>query len=130
MFDPYRELLEATIQHVEGLKARGVRFLDVPAETLKGLQVMSVAPTGARGAAATAPIRSPVTPTPSRTIQAPVRTPSPSAAVAPVATEAPKGSKAEAFAELRQRVLACVKCEPLVAARKNVVFGVGNIDAE
>ena len=31
------------------------------------------------------------------------------------------------MAELRQRALACVKCPHLVAARRNVVFGVGDI---
>ncbi len=30
---------------------------------------------------------------------------------------------------LRERVLACVQCPNLVAARKNVVFGVGNVDS-
>ena len=39
-------------------------------------------------------------------------------------------AKVAAFAELRQRAVACVKCSHLAAARKNVVFGVGNIDAE
>ncbi len=38
--------------------------------------------------------------------------------------------KTAAFAALRERVLACVKCPHLVSSRKNVVFGVGNIDAE
>ena len=33
------------------------------------------------------------------------------------------------MAELRTRVLACVKCPNLVAARKSVVFGVGDIHA-
>jgi uracil-DNA glycosylase len=39
-------------------------------------------------------------------------------------------AKAAAFAELRERVVVCVKCPNLAAARKNVVFGVGNLDAE
>ena len=38
-------------------------------------------------------------------------------------------SKATAMAELRARALACVKCPNLVASRKNVVFGVGDIHA-
>jgi DNA polymerase len=38
--------------------------------------------------------------------------------------------KAAAFEELRTRALACVKCPNLAAARKNVVFGVGNINAD
>ncbi|MEY4387373.1 MAG: Type-4 uracil-DNA glycosylase [Verrucomicrobiota bacterium] len=39
-------------------------------------------------------------------------------------------AKTAAFAELRTKVLACVKCPNLVAARKTVVFGVGSIDAQ
>jgi len=39
-------------------------------------------------------------------------------------------AKAAAFADLRQRALVCVKCENLAAARKNVVFGVGDINAQ
>jgi len=39
-------------------------------------------------------------------------------------------AKAAAFADLRQRALACVKCPHLAAARKNVVFGVGDINAQ
>jgi DNA polymerase len=38
-------------------------------------------------------------------------------------------AKEAAFAELRQRVMACVKCTHLASSRKNVVFGVGNINA-
>ena len=46
------------------------------------------------------------------------------------AVRAPMAGKAEAMAALREQALACVKCAHLVKARKNVVFGVGNIDAE
>ena len=38
--------------------------------------------------------------------------------------------KASAFAALRERALACVKCPHLASSRKNVVFGVGSIDAQ
>jgi DNA polymerase len=38
--------------------------------------------------------------------------------------------KITAFADLRQRALACVKCPHLASSRKNVVFGVGSIDAQ
>jgi DNA polymerase len=52
----------------------------------------------------------------------------------PVVTQAKPGlgaeAKAAAFTDLRQRALACVKCSHLAASRKNVVFGVGNIDAQ
>ncbi len=39
-------------------------------------------------------------------------------------------AKAAAFAELRARAQACIKCPHLASSRKNVVFGVGSIDAE
>ena len=39
-------------------------------------------------------------------------------------------ARAAAFAELRQRAMACVKCPHLASSRKNVVFGVGSLDAE
>jgi DNA polymerase len=39
-------------------------------------------------------------------------------------------AKAAAFADLRQRTIACVKCPHLASSRKNVVFGVGSPDAE
>jgi DNA polymerase len=39
-------------------------------------------------------------------------------------------ARAAAFAELSQRVAVCVKCPRLAAARKNVVFGVGDLNAQ
>ena len=38
--------------------------------------------------------------------------------------------KSAAFSALRERVMVCVKCEHLASSRKNVVFGVGNIEAQ
>src|SRR5206468_1405013 len=38
-------------------------------------------------------------------------------------------AKAAAMAELRQRALICVKCPHLARSRKNVVFGVGDINS-
>lgn len=40
------------------------------------------------------------------------------------------GDKAEALLALRAEVLGCVRCPNLVSSRTNVVFGVGNPDAE
>src|ERR1700686_2069860 len=37
--------------------------------------------------------------------------------------------KAAAFEELRPRAMVCVRCPHLAASRKQVVFGVGNIDS-
>jgi DNA polymerase len=50
----------------------------------------------------------------------------PAVPAAPLSPEA----KAAAFAELRERAMACVKCPHLASSRKNVVFGVGNINAD
>jgi DNA polymerase len=46
------------------------------------------------------------------------------------ATRLSSPEKAAAFAALRERALACVKCPHLASSRKNVVFGVGSIDAQ
>src|SRR5207249_6696341 len=39
-------------------------------------------------------------------------------------------AKTQAIAELRERALQCVKCPHLASSRKNVVFGVGSVEAE
>jgi uracil-DNA glycosylase family 4 len=141
----YNQLLDATIQHLEGLKARGVRQVAVTSEALRALS-QPVRPALAASfrqqmAAAAAPATMPktytVSPSVARPVEAPVvPTPEkrPAAAVAPaktVFTPPPAaGDKAAAMAALRERALACVRCPNLAAARKNVVFGVGNIDAQ
>jgi uracil-DNA glycosylase family 4 len=129
MGDAYADLIDATIQHLEGLKARGVRFVPVSPEAL------------ARLAQAPAPSGRPATVVPSRPVvstKAPVVPPVPTAAAPipetqPIVTAAPGPdgeARAAAFADLRQRAMACVKCAHLASSRKNVVFGVGNIHAE
>jgi len=52
------------------------------------------------------------------------------AVAAPAAPALSPEAKVAAFADLRRRATACVKCPHLAASRKNVVFGVGNIDAK
>src|SRR5258708_32774352 len=42
----------------------------------------------------------------------------------------PRSDKAELLAKLRAPVLVCTKCPHLVASRTQVVFGVGNAEAE
>jgi uracil-DNA glycosylase len=64
-------------------------------------------------------------PTPSKKTAMPIQPEIPIASVSQSAIE-----KAAAFAALRERALACVKCPHLAASRTNVVFGVGNIDAQ
>jgi DNA polymerase len=42
----------------------------------------------------------------------------------------PPEARRAAFADLRARAFACVRCPHLAGSRKNVVFGVGSIEAE
>ncbi len=96
----YARVLETTEQHLIALKAAGIRFLGVRSETLAGL----------RGS-------------PPAVVEEPEAPKIEKEAVAPV-------DKATAMAELRQRAMVCRKCPHLAGSRKNVVFGVGDIDAQ
>jgi len=114
MAGTYEQLLDATIQHLETLKAGGVRHVAVSSETLRAL---------AQPPAAKSPISNPQSQmdksdTPPPALQSAIANPP-----SPV-------EKAAAFAALRERALACVKCAHLASSRKTVVFGVGSIDAQ
>ena len=145
MSNLYAQLLEAAIQHLEELKARGIRLVSVSQEALAELgQMRERPPMKAPSPEARAPQLSiekplvqltppvppkPVTQTPLREQALSLSLPG-EAVAAPAAPELSPETKRAAFAELRQRAMACVKCAHLAASRKNVVFGVGNIDAE
>ena len=131
MPDVYHQLLEATIQHLEQLKARGVRFVPVSRESLAALRhaparrIQGFAP---RPPAKPTNDPRPKTVAPSSTGKAPSVSAVPPA---PAARPSRSGAaKSAAFNELRARVMACTKCSHLVVARKNVVFGVGDINAQ
>ena len=156
MSGAYHQLLEATIQHLEELKAKGVRFVSVSQEVLTELGRERVVPTlKAPAPAAKAPQRPPGKPliptTPPARPGTPMsRSARPSKSVpqtsvreqslalglpgevpaVPAGPELGPEAKQTAFAELRQRAMVCMKCPHLAASRRNVVFGVGNIDAE
>ncbi|HZL42071.1 MAG TPA: uracil-DNA glycosylase [Verrucomicrobiae bacterium] len=110
MSDHYRQLLDATVEHLLQLAGTGVRFVPVSSETWAAFNAESARVPGIRiaskplGSASLQPARASATP------------------------NAP--TKEMAFAEVRLRALACVKCPHLASTRKNVVFGVGNIDAQ
>ncbi len=95
----YTRVLEATERHLQALKAGGVRFLTVERETLRQLQ------------------------------QPPP--PSDKSDASDVSDQSDPASEntEPAMAALRARAAVCVKCPHLAASRKNVVFGVGDIDA-
>jgi uracil-DNA glycosylase family 4 len=125
MSDGYSELLDAAIQHLQDLKAHGTRFVSVAPETLAAR-----APTP-RSAVAP-PVEQSFKEKPRRDV-APKTADTSIATVplAPARQQAPANrSKIDAIAELRQRALSCIKCSHLAESRKNVVFGVGSLDAD
>ena len=128
MSDGYRQLLDATISHLEGLKSRGVRHVAVAPETLRALAL----PPGRiqnsefriqNERIFTTPPKKSVVPTP-------VAPPNAAAPNLKIEITSSSPEKAAAFTALRERALACAKCPHLAASRKNVVFGVGSIDAQ
>ena len=107
----YDQLLDATIQHLEDLKSRGVRNVAVAPETLRALaQPPAKLPTANR--------------------QPPIEIPSAPSMKSEIRNPKSETGKPAAFAELQKRALACVKCPHLASSRKNVVFGVGSIEAQ
>ena len=131
MASAYNQLLDAAIQHLEDLKSRGACHVAVAPETLRAL---------AQPAATRAPASGPARAERQKPAGSETGAPQPvagqSALLAlPGETSAldPRPStldKVAAFAALRERALACVKCPHLASSRKNVVFGVGSIDAQ
>jgi DNA polymerase len=132
----YNELLDATIQHLEDLKSRGVRHLAVAPETLRAL-----AQPAPRIAAPPPELRSSrreeaqtfqptVAKPPTQNVQSVLTSAATNTGSPVVAMPFSSEAKASAFVALRERALACVKCPHLASSRKNVVFGVGNIDAQ
>ena len=140
MSSDYDALLAATLQHLEGLKERGVRHVHVAPETLTALaqpaprRAAAPAPRSVGTTPVAVPQVAPASPISNR--QSAIANSLPAVAVSPPAQpstfnlQPSTPAKTAAFAELRTRALACVKCPNLVASRKNVVFGVGNIEAE
>jgi DNA polymerase len=135
MSEAYDQLLEATVRHLEELQTRGVRFVKVSPEILSRLATPRSTAAGSRRPFAPAPASAPAAGAHSR----PAFSPPPAAQrpTRPTESSAPPRAqpfaleaKAAAFADLRRRVLPCVKCPPLVEARKNVVFGVGDMNAQ
>ncbi len=138
MSDAYQELLDSTIEHLQSLKARGIRFVSVSPENFSALSAAPrpavsqsrPAPTPSRPTQRPSSFSPATNPPPARPTTPTLQTLSTHPTVVSPIPAASSDAKAAAFAELQQRVLACVKCDHLVASRKNVVFGVGNINAE
>jgi uracil-DNA glycosylase family 4 len=113
-------LIDATIQHLQKLKEEGVRYVPLSSarlQTAAAQNRISAQPQRIEQRASAAPVIAP-----SHGQDRVEAQPHPSA----LSTAA----KQQAVAELRERALQCVKCPHLASSRKNVVFGVGNVDAE
>ena len=145
MSGAYERLLDAAIQHLQELKERGVQFVPVAPETVAALNqprkaspvrsqtpppvpvpVPRPTPVVPRPAPTTGKIAQPEPPV-ERTLTLALAGGEPAAVSAPVLSPE---AKAAAFAELRERAMACMKCPHLASSRKNVVFGVGSLEAE
>jgi uracil-DNA glycosylase len=125
MSAPYDELLDATIQYLEHLRSRGVRHIAVTPQALCELskppkiisllqsnpKIETIIFMSAKKNGTLVEFQAAVAP-----------------GVLPIVSSSPE--KVTAFAALRERALACVKCPHLAESRKNVVFGVGSIDAQ
>jgi len=138
MSDGYRQLLDATIQHLEGLKSRGVRHVAIAPETLRALALpaarfpISNFPSPISKVAAPPAIKTePTISMPPKKSPGPTPIAPPKSEISNLKSQITSASpeKAAAFTALRERALACVKCPHLAASRTTVVFGVGNIDA-
>ena len=123
----YNQLLDATIRHLEHLKSRGDRHVTVSAEILRKLSLPPVKKF--QPANLTPQIQKAATSLPEPK-PANLSLPIPANPQIPEVTPKSSTEKAAAFAALRERILGCVKCAHLASSRKNVVFGVGNIDAQ
>ena len=134
MPDAYGQLLDATIQHLEDLKSRGVRHVAVAPGTLRALAQPAPRPAAPppelrrrREEAQTSQMSTTGSPP---VIQPPDLSSVPDEPQSAIANPQSPIEKAAAFAALRARALACAQCAHLASSRKNVVFGVGSIGAQ
>lgn len=103
MSSTYDQLLDATIQHLEDLKSHGMKHVNVSRHALFELSKPARIQQPEDDETKTISIFNP---------------------------QNVSANKVAAFDALRERVMACVKCSHLASSRKNVVFGIGNLDAE
>jgi DNA polymerase len=132
--EAYRQLLDATVLHLEGLKDLGVTHVQIRRENLAALQSLPPArPTPPQPPAITSS-------RPSRPTSPPGPGPIPATPDPPTLPQLPRPSlftspplsledRIAALAALQARALACTRCPALAASRRNVVFGTGNPQA-
>ncbi len=129
MAEPYTELLDATIRHLEGLKEQGVRFVAVSPENLAAL-AQAPRPQAVQAAASSRPVGVPSAKAMEREVMVTAPLIADPVEAGPARPVLSPEAKAAAFEDLRARALVCVKCPNLASSRKSVVFGVGSPDAQ
>ncbi|HYE33514.1 MAG TPA: uracil-DNA glycosylase [Methylomirabilota bacterium] len=139
MSDLYRELLDAAYFHLLDLKQQGNRYVVASPDMVKALTSDPAATPPASALAPEAPKAAPaprVSAPPARAAvpisRAPASAPAAAApaALAPFSSEPLQGeAKLNAMLDLAGRAAICQKCPHLVRSRKNVVFGVGDINS-
>ena len=115
----YHQLLDATIQHLRELKNRGTRFVAISPASLAGLTSLKEKPRAPAAKKAVAPAQQKISPVQTQ-VAAPVPAPPAEKPVemtfslglpgeTPAAPPPPLGpeAKAAAFADLRERAMAC-----------------------
>ena len=117
MSGAYSQLLEATISHLEGLKQKGVHYIDVSPESVNAL----IEPVLRKSDSADGEIR-----IPSQSVIHSSREDGPSIYDSQRLSSADKVS---AMDQLRDEILSSNKSPELLASGANLVFGVGSVDA-
>ena len=111
----YYQLLDATISHLESLRQRGVRYVDISSESLSSLAKLAKQKNSA-SLVAQAAIKAATQPTNEQSIY-----------------DSPQLScdeKESAMAKLSEEILSIDKSPELLASKANLVFGTGKLDAE
>lgn len=132
MASGYDQLLNATVSHLEGLKDKGVKYVNVDLDLLAHLARPTERPKP------TFPASSPSARNPS-----PPGTLEQEAVTSPIVPDvvesdlivdpheelSPERKEIE-MARIRDRAMDCIKCPKLASSRTNVVFGVGTIHTD
>lgn len=135
----FHQLLDATLQHLQNLKAEGIAQVRIEPGTLDAIRGRKPGPAPApshktHGGPNPGP-QPPPTPAPSAQPPPPptapnrVTAPSPTPAPIPSLPAMTREEKESAMADLREKVLRCELCPHLSKSRTKVVFGVGDIHA-
>jgi uracil-DNA glycosylase len=123
----FKDLLEATIQHVELLRDNGERSIRASPSCLAALSATR-SQSVSEGSTARATPRTEGHESPDRLRQEHTHT-----SVTRLRWDTPaidSTAKLQSFQHLHEKVQACMKCPHLASSRMNVVFGTGSIDSD